>query len=109
MAGEKSVRILHASAALGAVTYTPSGAEWTTPETAFVYAMRNTALTAAARAERAAYLKEHGWVASTVPMTQGRTQELQITVTTLGRAPKIGLGFFVYSLALFRKSIAVTK
>ena len=62
------VHVLHASAALGRVTYRPSGEVWNSPDTAFRYGMRSTALDDAARSERAAYLAENGWVASTVRM-----------------------------------------
>lgn len=114
IASEKSVRILHASAALGAVTYTRDGTDWTSASKAFDYGMRNPALTDAARAERAAYLNEHGWVASTEPMTKGRSQELQIELSGLGREPRIALGFFVIgsgnttSVATWPKSMPAT-
>lgn len=79
----ETVRILHASAALGSVTYKRSAQEWTTGDTEFVYGMRNTALTEEARAERSEYLSRHGWLASTYRMGEGRVYELQIP----GRGP----------------------
>ena len=76
------VHILHASAALGAVTYRPNAGVWQSADTAFRYGMRNTALDDSARAQREAYLSEHGWVASTVRMgVEQRTQEMKIALT----------------------------
>lgn len=90
-----SVRILHASAALGAVTYARRGDGWTSRDTAFTYGMRDTATTAVAHAERAAYLAAHGWVANTVRMGGGLAQEFQIAIDGLGTPPRIALGRFV--------------
>lgn len=90
-----SVRILHASAALGAVTYTRRGDEWTSRDTAFTYGMRNPDTTAAARAERAAYLAANGWVANTARMGGGLAQEFQISLDQLGNPPRLALGRFV--------------
>ncbi|MBC7897942.1 MAG: hypothetical protein H7066_21150 [Cytophagaceae bacterium] len=90
-----AVRILHASAALGAVTYTRRGDEWTSGDTAFTYGMRNTDTTAAARAERAAYLAANGWVANTVRMGAGLAQEFQVSLDQLADPPRLALGRFV--------------
>lgn len=81
LATNNDVHVLHASAALGAVTYRSSGDVWQSGDTAFRYGMRNTALDDAARSQRATYLAEHGWVASTVRMgTDQRSQEMQISL-----------------------------
>lgn len=88
----KAVHVLHASAALGAVTYRASGGAWQSADTAFSYGMRNTALDAAARAQRASYLAEHGWVASTVRMSQDqRSQEFQIALSRFALPMSIAL------------------
>ena len=87
------VRVLHASAALGSVTYRRDGAEWTASETEFVYGMRTADLTDAAREERRRYLAEHGWVASTFNMGDGRAQEMQISVALISKTPAIALGY----------------
>jgi len=63
-----SVRVFHASAALGSVAYVRSAQDWETGDKEFVYAMRNPDLTEQARRERSAYLSLHGWVASTFRM-----------------------------------------
>jgi hypothetical protein len=57
--------------------------------------MRNPALTDAAHAERQSYLKEHGWLSTTVPMTKGRAQEMQISLAVTGRTPRIALGYLI--------------
>jgi len=76
-----SVHVLHASAALGAISYRPSGQTWRSADSAFSYGMRNTALDEAARRERAAYLAAHGWVATTVRMSgDQRSQEFQVAL-----------------------------
>ena len=79
-ASAESVAVFHASAALGLVTYRRAGNEWTTADKEFVYGMRATALTEEARAERSAYLAAHGWLASTMTMGDGRSQEMQIAL-----------------------------
>lgn len=88
------VRILHASAALGAVEYRPSGNAWSTSASGFVYGMRDTAVTEAAASARRAYLAEHGWVASTARMGGGRTQEFQIDLGRMPKGARIALGFY---------------
>lgn len=89
-----TVRILHASAALGAVAYTSRGGTWSSKDTAFGYGLRNTALTDAAREERKAYLAQHGWVGSTARMGQGRNHELQISLALMGARPQLGVGYY---------------
>ena len=93
-----TIRVLHASAALGAVTYSRQGSSWSSADTAFVYAMRNPALTEQARVERRAYLAEHRWVGSTFRMGQGRAHEIQLSLELLDpastRRPRIALGYY---------------
>ena len=88
-----TVRILHASAALGAVAYTHRGGTWSSQDTAFGYGLRNTALTDAAREERKAYLAQNGWVGSTARMGQGRNHELQISLALTGARPRLAVGY----------------
>jgi hypothetical protein len=90
-----TVRVLHASAALGSVTYSRAGRDWTSADKAFVYGMRNPAVSDAARAERQSYLKDQGWLSTTVPMTKGRAQEMQISFAVTGRTPRIALGYLI--------------
>lgn len=92
-----AVHILHASAALGAITYRRSGDTWRSADTAFTYAMRNTALDAAAQSQRAAYLDQHGWVASTVRMSDGRSQEMQIAFSRFPAPFNVGMGRWLLS------------
>jgi hypothetical protein len=91
----EDVRVFHASAALGLVTYRRGADGWTTADKAFVYGMRATALTEEARSERAAYLTAHGWLASTMNMGDGRAQEMQIALDRLGKTPRLALARFV--------------
>lgn len=92
------VHVLHASAALGRVTYRPRGDVWQSPDTAFRYGMRNTALDEAAQSQRAAYLAENGWVASTVRMgDDGRSQELQIALSRFTLPFKLALGRWLFT------------
>lgn len=70
-------------------------ATWQSADTAFRYGMRNRANDDAARAERAAYLSEHGWVASTITMTEGRSQEMRISLARFTPPFSIALGRFL--------------
>jgi hypothetical protein len=89
-----TIRILHASAALGAIVYGRNGAEWSSRDTAFVYGMRNVALNEQAAGERREYLAEHRWVASTFRMGQGRAHEIQMSLALLDRSPRIAIGYY---------------
>ena len=91
----ESVRILHASAALGAVDYRERSGQWTPAQTSFTYAMRDPALTAAAIADRQAYFVQHGWVASTARMGGGRVQEFRIDRTRLSPATRLAVAYYV--------------
>lgn len=98
LALNNEVHVLHASAALGAITYRPSGDVWQSPDTAFRYGMRNTALDEAARSLRAAYLHDNGWVASTVRMgNDGRSQEMQIALSRFTLPFSLALGRWLFT------------
>ena len=91
-----AVRVFHASAALGLVTYVRAGTDWTTPSKEFVYGMRATALTEEAQGERSAYLATHGWLASTMKMGDGRSQEVRLALDDrLGKVKYLGISRFV--------------
>lgn len=90
-----TLRVLHASAALGAVGYTRSGDSWSSRDTAFVYSMRSGDTTARARQERQAYRETHGWVASTARMGNQRNHEFQISLGLLDSSePRIAIGYY---------------
>ncbi|MCI0331400.1 MAG: hypothetical protein L0196_10750 [candidate division Zixibacteria bacterium] len=95
VAQRDSVRVFHASAALGSVNYARRAREWVTSDTQFVYGMRNTELNDQARAERSEYLSRHGWVASTFRMGGGLVQELQFSLTRIPGMTGLALAFFV--------------
>jgi hypothetical protein len=97
LAQADSIRIFHASAALGSVTYARSAQEWVTGEREFVYGMRNPDLSERAREERSAYLTSHGWLASTFRMGDGLVQELQFSQAHTSGMRGIGVAFFVAS------------
>ncbi len=93
-----AVHVLHASAALGAVTYRSVGQTWRSADTAFTYAMRNTALDEAARDQRAAYLATHGWVATTVRMSgDQRSQEFQLALSRFPMPMSLAMGRWLFS------------
>jgi hypothetical protein len=88
------VRIAHASYALGDVAYTKSGATW---KLGAPFAWEKSAPTLGAEADqRARFLTEHGWTASTMPMGKPRHAEMQIALDQLDpRDPRISVAFFM--------------
>jgi hypothetical protein len=109
LATGEDVHVLHASAALGAVTYRRNGETWQSADTAFRYSMRNTALDDSARSERAAYLRENGWVGSTVRMSDGRTQELQIAFSRFALPFSVAMGRWLFTRDVEAWPTAVTQ
>ncbi len=73
-----NVWILHASAALGGVEYRLADSVRWERRNEFVWELRDTSLSEAARSERADYLDKHGWVASTNGM--GRRGETEYII-----------------------------
>ena len=65
--GDDEVKILHASAALGAITFFQQGTTWTTSER-FSWSLRDTSMSTSAMSKRQEYLNEQGWVATTSSM-----------------------------------------
>ena len=91
-----SVWILHASAALGTITYARNGGDRWRPVRGPVWEMRDTTLSAAARDSREAYLEEHGWVASTGRMGREGEAEFVIQMDRFGgRALRIAVASLV--------------
>ena len=98
LANGDSIRILHASAALGAVHYTRSDAgDFVPAEINFAYGMRNTALDARAVGERRAYFAQHGWVASTARMGGGHVQEVQVALKGITAATRLAISYYLTS------------
>ncbi len=79
-----SVWILHASAALGTITYARDGHDRWRPVQRPVWELRDTTLSAQAREARQAYLDEHGWVASTARMGSEGEAEFVIRLDRFG-------------------------
>ena len=78
------IRVAHASYALGDVIYTKSGAMW---KLGAPFAWEKSA---------PAFLTEHGWIASTMPMGNPRHAEMQIALDQLDpRDPRISVAFFM--------------
>lgn len=70
----KEVIVLHASAALGAVTYHKQEANWNT-EDSFVWKVRETGMDEATIRKRKEHYEKYGWVANTVSMgNKGETE-----------------------------------
>ncbi len=77
LANAQSMRVLHASAALGMLHYEREGATWATDED-FVWVLRDTTMTAAALDARQVHLEEQGWVATTYQMGHAGVTEFLI-------------------------------
>lgn len=89
-----TILVLHASAALGKVSYTRSEDAWLAMDSAFVYGMRNPDTTQQGRSERAEYLARHGWVASTFRMGGMRVYEFQIAADLVNGDARMAAGYF---------------
>ncbi|PHN01636.1 hypothetical protein [Flavilitoribacter nigricans] len=72
--------ILHASAALGKMTYQKTAeGKWPTPTEKFDFGMRETGLDKATIAKRKGYLQENGWIANTMEMGNPGETEFMIS------------------------------
>lgn len=88
-----TVRVLHASAALGSVRYVrDADGAWSTDD-AFVYELRDTSLSPAAEEGRAGYFVEHGWVGSLFGMGEPGAYEIAIDLARLGPEVRIAVLF----------------
>ncbi len=74
IAQNESVTVYHASAALGAIKYTPLNNNWETKEE-FQWEMRNGEMTLEAIEQRQTYFEEHKWIASTTKMGRSGNTE----------------------------------
>jgi hypothetical protein len=90
-----TVRVAHASFALGEVVYTRTGASWRLGAP-FAWETPARALGPAADQRLARFLADHGWIGSTVPMGNPRHAEMQIALDQLDpRELRIGIAFFM--------------
>jgi hypothetical protein len=86
------VHVLHASASLGHAVYRRDGAQWSV-RTPFSFGLRTREDTPEARAERASFLREQGWVATTMYLGDGMQKEMQLPITFLGGQPRIAIAY----------------
>jgi hypothetical protein len=90
-----TIRVAHASFALGDVVYTRNGTAWRLGAP-FAWDAPARTLGAEAGQRRARFLAEHGWIGSTVPMGNPRHAEIQIALDQLdSRDLRIGVAFFM--------------
>ncbi len=74
LATENKVYILHASAALGMMSYALEGGKWSAGQE-FSWAMRDTAMSAEVVSQRSTYLDQNMWAATTMSMgTRGQIE-----------------------------------
>jgi hypothetical protein len=73
------VSVLHASAALGSVTYTRTGSSFHT-EQVFEWRMRESDMSSATQQKRFEYFTANGWVASTMQMGRPGHLELRVAI-----------------------------
>lgn len=90
-----TVRIVHASFALGDVIYAKRGTKWQLGAP-FAWESPERPLGSGGDQRRARFLAERGWIGSTVPMGNPRHAEMQIALDQLDpRDPRIRIAFFM--------------
>jgi hypothetical protein len=88
-----SVRILHASAALGTGVYTRNEDAWRRVR-GFEWAVRETGFSTAAEAARQTFLRGEGWLAATMLMGKPGETEFQIQWDRLGTPPRLAVAWW---------------
>ena len=91
VADGEQVRILHTSAALGTAVYQQNASVWQQTQ-GFDWQCRNTDSSAAAQAERAAYLQENDWLAANSRM--GTPNELEYQIKLPESSYRIAVSLF---------------
>lgn len=84
------VKILHSSAALGTAVYQKNGMVWQQIQ-GFDWRCRDTSYTEAAKAERADFLKQEGWLAANSRM--GTPNELEYQIALGGDSIQLAVNF----------------
>lgn len=84
------VAVLHASAALGTAVYERGRNNWQMTR-GFSWCCRDTGDGEAARAERAAFLEQEGWMAATSPM--GAPEEMEYRIQLTGDTLRLAVTF----------------
>ena len=91
-----TVRVAHASFALGEAIYTRSGTTGWRLDAPFMWDASTRTLGPELDQQRESFLAAHGWVGSTVPMGNPRHAEMQIALDQLDpRDLRIGVAFFM--------------
>lgn len=76
----KHVKVMHASAALGAINYRIEGSLWRTNDKSFAYELRDREFNAETAAKMDAYYLKNGWVANNVNLGDKKTTEARINL-----------------------------
>lgn len=77
----KRVKVMHASAALGAIEYNETDAVWLTKDRSFVYELRNNKFNEETSSAIASYYSKNGWVANNNNLGDGRTIEAKFNLS----------------------------
>ncbi|MGH7463113.1 MAG: hypothetical protein ACREMA_19060, partial [Longimicrobiales bacterium] len=91
LATNDQVRVLHASAALGSVTYSKIGEAYETNQS-FEWRMRETALDSVTRSQRSEHFERERWVANTLRMGTPGQVEFRIQLDSDQTETRIALG-----------------
>jgi len=74
----KRIKVMHASAALGAIEYKESNSIWLTNDKSFVYDLRDSKFTNETASKMEAYYSRHRWVANNNNLGDRKTIEARI-------------------------------
>lgn len=76
----KRVKVMHVSAALGAINYMKVDTLWRTSDKSFVYELRDREFTAETAAKMGDYYSKNGWVANNINLGDKKTLEAKINL-----------------------------
>lgn len=81
----ESIKILHASAALGSIPYKNSNGAWVCTDTVFKWEFRDRIFNDESSAKMNEYYKKNGWVANNINIGDGKTIEFKIALTSMSK------------------------
>jgi hypothetical protein len=81
----ESIKILHASAALGSILYKSSNGAWVNTDTVFKWEFRDRVFNDESSAKMNEYYKKNGWVANNINIGDGKTIEFRIDLMTMSK------------------------